>query len=123
MYHVGLNKSQLVRAKTLEDLKRKADDLMASWQETWLIKQERDTKAKVKARAQETQARSREQKIALADVRSEEAKQAIAVIENLIANALDVDPRIQWVSLKDKRQFSGLLPKNWSTRNGSPAVE
>ena len=93
VWHQGLNRSRIVRARNPEDLRRKAAELMERWEESWRLKQDRDLRASMKAQAQAMQARSKEQKIALAEERTEEARQSVVVIENLLHDALDVDPR------------------------------
>ena len=99
VWHARLNKSRVLRGNDPEELRRKADELMAQWEETWKRKQERELRAATK-----------EQKTVLAEQKTIEAEQEVQEIENLLARGIARDPRIKWELLKDKTPFSRPKP-------------
>ena len=105
VWHLRLDKSRLVRARDPEELRRKADELMAQWEKTWKSKQEREQKAAAREFARLAQARNKEQKIDLAETKTAEAVQEIQRLENILAQGIARDPRLQWEQLKSTTDF------------------
>jgi restriction system protein len=68
--HAGLNKYHVLRCKDPEVLRQKAQALLAQWEEMWKRRQE----AEAKRKAREFQARSKEEKLIVADMKTEQAE-------------------------------------------------
>jgi restriction system protein len=104
--HPGLNKYHVLRGSDPEVLRLKAQALSAQWDEMWARRQE----AEKKRLARETQARGKEQMLALAETKTQEANEAVRQLESILRHVLGTNTAIQWNRLKDHREFPKSRP-------------
>lgn len=88
--HQHLHKYQVVRGNDPDVVSHRAQALAAQWNEMWEKRKER-----------ESAARSIEEKRRIAAERTQEARQAMEQIHNVLRHALDINNTINWESLKD----------------------
>jgi restriction system protein len=105
--HPGLNKFHVLRGSDPEVLRQKAKALSAQWDEMWTRRQE----AEKKRLAREAQARGKEQMLALAETKTQEANEAIRQLEQTLAQVIGTTTEIQWDRLKDRREFPKSRPE------------
>lgn len=97
--HDGLNKFRHISGPDRAVVEEKARRQMAVWDEMW----DRRQAAEAKREAHEATAQE-------AAERTEEAREALAAIENLLRDALNRDPAFAWSSLKRKGGFRVAKP-------------
>ncbi|MBE7546622.1 MAG: restriction endonuclease [Planctomycetia bacterium] len=110
--HEGLNKYRVIRGRDRDVVEQMAETQIAAWNEMWekrqqiqINKQERED-----IRLQKTQ----EIKSNIDEVnrRTEEAKEAIEEIKNILKHTLSVNDAIDWNSLKDYTAFGKPKPNS-----------
>ncbi len=89
-----LGKERLIKDKDLSSAHRKAVDQLSKWDEQEL-----------KARIAEAKRDAKETARADAEAKDEAAKEQIGALLGILAATLDVDDRIDWDELLDKREF------------------
>lgn len=97
--HRRLHKYQVARGNDPDVVSQRALALAAQWDEMWGKRKER-----------ETAARDIEEKKRIAVERTQDARQAIAQIQNTLRHALDINDTINWESLKDTSTYSAPKP-------------
>src|SRR3989304_1476104 len=102
VWHDGLNKYRCIRGYDKEVVERKAAAQKAAWNELWERKSEQQQKALEKLQ----KVLEKKELIDEARNRSEEASEAIKVIENTLKHTLEVNDIINWEILKDNSIFS-----------------
>jgi restriction system protein len=103
--HAGLNKYHVLRCKDPEVLRQKAQALLAQWEEMWKRRQE----AEAKRKAREFQARSKEEKLIVADMKTEQAERERQQLEEILTHGISRTAESQWDRLKHNREFP--IPK------------
>lgn len=99
MLHKGLNEHKLISAPELDMLQNKANIQANKWEEKWnTIENKKQIAAQKEANAEEAQRQS------------EEAQNAVSVIDNLLIHTLSVDDTISWESLKKFDSFPNKKP-------------
>src|SRR4051812_34420495 len=111
VWHERLNKSRVLRGQNFNALKQRAQLLMNQWEAEWQSKQQRDQKAADRELARASQARSKEQKVVLAETRTAEAEEVIRRVQELLKEALGRTPGIDWGRLADKSEFAKPKPQ------------
>ena len=101
IYHKGLNEHKNLSAPEFEMLQNKANLQQEKWTEKWSKLQLKKIKVQVK-----------ELNLEGAKTRSEEAQQELQGIDNLLLHTIDIDDTIDWNSLKSKKNFNAIHPKN-----------
>ena len=104
--HAGLKKYHVLRGKDLDVLKQKARALLARWEELW----KRNEDAEAKRQARERQARTKEDKLILADTKTEQAEKDIRELENILNEGISRNIQDCWELLRDNREFSKQKP-------------
>ena len=104
--HPGLNKYHVLHSKDRAVLAEKAQALLARWEDMWNRKEE----AEVKRQAKERQARSKEDKLILADTKTEQAEKEIEQLENILKAGISRKIESYWDRLRDKREFPEAKP-------------
>jgi restriction system protein len=104
--HDGLNKYHVLRGKDREVLEQKARALVAQWNEIWQQKQA----AEEKRRARDLQARSKEQKLALAELKTGLAEKDIECLRDLLVHGIARKFDSPWNRLKDTAAFAKRVP-------------
>jgi len=108
--HDGLHKYRLIRGTDRHVVEQKARAQLLAWDEIWQKK--RTVQAARTAKEREVQ--QKDAKRSLAAERTAEAEEAISGIEQTLLRTLDVNDRIEWDSLLDKKPFptsSSVRPK------------
>jgi restriction system protein len=103
--HPGLHKHRIIRGRDSYVVEQKANLQRAAWDEQWEKKNERlSREAKVRDGKFEAEEQTRE------------ATELLEILRSILAHTLKVDDRIDWESLKNKKQFSDPKPPepNWS---------
>jgi restriction system protein len=106
--HEGLNKYHVMRGKDREVLERKARALVARWNEIWQQKQA----AEEKRRARDLQARSKEEKLALAELKTELAEKEIERLRDLLFHGITRKFESPWNRLWDATDFEKSMPSD-----------
>lgn len=91
IYHKGLKEHKLLSATEKYLLESKVNLQIQKWNERW----------------------NREVSSEGANLRTEEAQQAIEEIENLLTHTLSIDDTIQWHKLKDRKRFTEKNPEEY----------
>ncbi len=104
--HAGLNKYHVLRGKNAGVLREKARALLARWEEMWNRSQEQDAKRQ----ARERQAQSKEDKVILADIKTEQAEKEIEQLQDILGAGLSRRFDSYWDRLKDIREFPKQKP-------------
>ena len=99
--HDGLHKYRLIKGKICHVVEQKAQAQMVLWEEMWRKRLE----AEAKRAERERQTLDVQEKKDLAAERTQEAEEAIAGIEDLLAHTLNVDDMVDWDSLRDHSPF------------------
>jgi restriction system protein len=99
--HAGLKKFHVLRGKDPDALRLKAEALMAQWDDMW----ERRKEAERKRLAKEKQAQGKEQMLALAEAKTEEATNATHRLETILSSVIGTNTEILWERLKDHLAF------------------
>jgi restriction system protein len=115
--HRELNKFQVITGDNEYVVEQKARVKMADWDEMWARGQE----AEQKRIERERQARDIEQKKQLAQIRTIEAQQALAELEQTLAHTLPIDDTINWMSLKDTSEYG--VPKPQPSAKPQPPAQ
>ena len=97
--HAGLHEYKIVKGSTTREAEEKARVQLAKWDQKWQRLQQRVFEAETK-----------DQKKELASQRTEEAKQAIREIEDLLASSLKSRHAIVWEKVFDKSAFPEAPP-------------
>ena len=97
--HPGLHEFKIVRGSTRQEAEEKAHLQLAKWEEKWRKQVERMTIAS-----------SKEAKKELASLRTDEAKQAIQEVEDILTSSLSVYHPIDWDSIHDKSSYPESKP-------------
>lgn len=100
--HDGLNKYRLVRGSDRYVVEQKAAAQRAAWNEMWAKRQYAENRKEA--------IRSKEEKKALANDRTEDAQNALAALEQTLAHTLQVNDAIAWESLLDKAPYPHSRP-------------
>jgi len=100
IYHSGLNEHKLITAPERLMLSTKVDLQIKKWNEKW---ETIDAKKKI--------VEARESSLEEANLRTQEAINAIEEVENILKYTLDVDDTIDWDTLKVHDQYSIDKPK------------
>lgn len=106
--HPGLGRSRRITGKNEYVVQMKAAEQLRVWDNMWetrLAANER-TRQRI-ARQNERIARQedRQNKLRLAQERTEEAEPAVASLQGILVHALGIDHRIHWEDLKDRSSF------------------
>ena len=101
IYHKGLNEHKNLSAPEFEMLQNKANLQQKKWAEKWS-----------KLQLKKIQAQAKELNQEVAKTRSEEAQQELQSIDNLLLHTLNIDDTIDWDSLKSKKKFNAVHPKD-----------
>ena len=96
--HIGLNKYHILRSKDPKVLRQKAQALLARWEEMWKRRQE----AAAKRQAREFQARSKEEKLFVADMKTEQAEKEIAQLESILSQGISSTSAVFWSVVGDR---------------------
>jgi len=91
IYHKGLKEHKLLSAPEKYLLESKVNLQIKKWKDRW----------------------NREVNFEEANLRTEEAKQALDEIENLLKHTLSIDDTIQWHKLKDRKKFTERNPAEY----------
>ncbi|KAB2849163.1 MAG: restriction endonuclease [Ignavibacterium sp.] len=91
IYHSGLKEHRLLSAPEKYLLESKVNLQIQKWKDRW----------------------NREVSSEEANLRTDEAKQAIEEIDKLLSHTLSVDDTIQWHKLKDRKRFTEKSPKEY----------
>lgn len=86
-----LNDSKLIKAKTLSEFEIKEQKIRKRWKSQEELKRAKETIANMKLKA---------------ELQNREAENRIKEYNNILANSLDIDPKIHWDSLLDFRSYS-----------------
>ena len=100
IYHSGLNEHKLITAPEKLMLSTKVDLQIKKWNEKW---ENIDAKKKIIA--------ARESSLEEANLRTQEAVDAIEAVDNILKYTLNVDDTINWDTLKIHDQYSIEKPK------------
>jgi restriction system protein len=100
--HVGLHKYRLIKGSDKYVVEQKALAQKLTWDAIW----EKKTSADARRKAKEKIVQSKETNRELALERSEEADNAVKEIENALFHTLNLDDKIDWDTLLDRRPFS-----------------
>lgn len=92
--HEGLNKYRMITGTDPYVVEQKAEAQVATWDEQWRKKQERETALRDKA---EMRASAAEQTAA--------AQETLRALDEILAFTLTVDDRVDWEALKDRDPF------------------
>ncbi len=99
MYHEGLKEPKLVTAPEIDMLENKVNFQAQKWVEKW---------GKLESKRRITG--EKEANLEEAKTRSEEARNALEQIDNLLIHTLSIDDTVDWESLKKKESFSEIKP-------------
>jgi restriction system protein len=99
--HAGLGKYHVLRCKDPEVLRQKTLALLAQWEEMWKRRQESEAKRK----AREFQARSKEEKLIVANMKTEQAEELGRQLVDILRYGIDRATESQWDRLKDNTEF------------------
>ncbi|WP_444901477.1 restriction endonuclease [Microbulbifer sp. SSSA007] len=111
--HNGLGKYRHIRGTDRYVVEQKAAAQKATWDEMWRKKK----KAEQKRKEKEDAIRSKEQKIALAQEKTDEAVESLERLEKTLLHTLTIDDSIDWDSLLDKAPYPERKPKKPSIRS------
>ena len=89
-----LGKNRLIKSKNLYDLEQKAEEQISKWNEQ-----------EIKKRAIESTKDAKERAQAQTEEASREAQEEIESIKSILLATLDIDDRLKWASLVDKREY------------------
>ncbi len=92
--HAGLNKYRMIRGSDASVVERKAEAQLAAWEEAWERK---------KARLDSMQRRF--EGVEEANQRTREAQEALKALSDILHHTLEIDDKIDWELLKDKKAF------------------
>ncbi len=106
MNHKGLNEHKLVSAPEIDMLQNKANIQTQKWIEKW---------DKIESKRRITE--EKEANLEEAKIRSEEAKNDLERIDNLLIHTLSIDDTVDWESLKKKESFSKTKPSKPSKKS------
>ncbi len=99
--HPGLNKFQIVKGDSQEDVEQKACAKMVQWNEMW----ERSQAAECNREAKKSKANAIAEKKALADEQTIEAQRSLDTLDSILAYTLGIDDTIDWNSLKGPEKY------------------
>ncbi len=99
MFHKGLNEHKLISAPSLDILQNKANLQAQKWTDKWAVT---ESKRKV--------SEEKEANLDDATARTEEAKEALLKIDNLLIHTLSIDDTVDWNSLKNNESYSEEKP-------------
>jgi restriction system protein len=94
IWHKELNKYQVIRGDNDYVVEQKACAKMAQWDEMWKKQLERERRVQEIAKKKQ-----------LADERTAEAQETLAVLERVLTQALAIDSTVNWESLKDHTDY------------------
>ena len=106
--HEGLNKYHVMRGKDREVLEQKARALVTRWNELWQQKKA----AEEKRMAKDLQARSKEEKLALAESKTELAEKEIERLRNLLMHGITRKIESPWNRMMDTANFEKAMPSD-----------
>lgn len=112
--HQGLNKFQVVRASSKEELNQKCNAIVAQWNSQWLKKQERERRERelaTKRAAREKAIRNDEESMRLATQKSKEARLIQDKLDSILVDNL-TPLYINFDELKSHAQFLEPYPKD-----------
>lgn len=111
--HRELNKYQVVRGDNKHVVQQKARAKMAQWDEMWQRKQEAERKRE--ERAEKAQYAASQQQLAVEQ--TQEAQDALSVLEHVLSHTLSVDDTVDWESLKDYSPYAVPQPERPKSPN------
>ncbi len=116
--HEGLHKYRLIKGTDRYVVQQKAAAQVRMWDETWEKKQTAEAARERRQKAVE----EKEAKKTLAAERTSDAQEALSGIEQTLLHALDVNDRIDWDSLLDRKPFPKVFPvePKWHSIPGEP---
>ena len=116
--HNGLHKYRLIKGTDRYVVEEKAAAQRRAWDEMWERKQNAESARQTKQRAVE----EKEEKKALAAERTAEAQDVLAKIERTLLHTLEIDDKIEWDSLLDRKPFPKAPPPKpkWHPRPEEP---
>jgi restriction system protein len=97
--HPGLNKYRLIRGNEKYVVEQQAASQLAIWNETWAKKVEKEQKIQ-----------NIQQKTEMAIAVSNQAKENLSVLENILKHTLSINDAIDWNLLKDASFFKKTRP-------------
>jgi restriction system protein len=109
IYHEGFKEHKLISAPEIDMLENKTNLQVHKWIEKW-------DKLELKRKITEEKEANFEE----ANTRSEEAKNALEQIDNLLIHTLSIDDTVDWESLKKKGNFSEKKPSKKSYKEYQP---
>ncbi|MBL7649305.1 MAG: DUF4236 domain-containing protein [Candidatus Hydrogenedentes bacterium] len=105
--HEGINKFQVIKGDSQEDVEQKACAKMRQWNEIWersqILEQERS--------ARQSRANAIAEKKKLASEQTEEAQALLAELDGILIYTLGVDDTIDWASLKGPKSYPEPRPE------------
>jgi len=104
--HPELHKYRLIKGTDRYVVEQKAAAQVRTWDEMWEKKQAAEAVRETRQRA----VQEKEAKKALAAERTEEAQAILSGIEQTLLQTLNIDDRIEWDSLLDRKPFPKTLP-------------
>jgi restriction system protein len=102
----GLSKRHILRSECPTVLKRRAEVALARWEQLWNQREQKEAKLS----ARQCQARSKEEKIIVADMRTEQAEKEIALLEDTLGHGINRRTGNLWDALEDNREFAKPKP-------------
>jgi restriction system protein len=128
--HTGLGKYRVVSAADPRIARRMAELQATEWDTLWARiqakkRQVAEKRSQAESKAQEAERKKAEKAAALQQAvdRTQEAQDAIAASQNILAHTLTIDDAIDWDSLKDNRQFEKPQPKQPAIPRGPQASD
>lgn len=117
--HSGLNKFRRVSGRDAFVVEQMAKQQAERWNAEW-VKQQESLRERQHQKAQKNLVLSQEEN---ARILTLEALKQIAAAQNILADSLSVDDKIEWSSLKDSTRFSKKRPERpetaWSRGSGT----
>ncbi len=104
--HVGLGRYRRITGPDRLTAESRAQIIQAAWDRQW----QRVLDADEKHEARERAVQDRQDKKELAAERTEEAREVLREVEEILTHALTVDDRINWEAIKDRAKFSKAKP-------------
>lgn len=105
--HEGLGKYQVIRGDDKYVVEQKARAKLQQWEDMW----QRRLAAEAKRQEKQDRAIAIAQQKALAEEHTQEAQNALAELEQILAYTLSVNDKVDWEALKDRSQYTAPQPE------------
>lgn len=109
VFHDELNKYQLITGDAPSIVEQKAHYTIAQWDEMWARRSERDKRV-----------RASEDKKSEAQTRSAQAQEDLSAPESILADAVAIDHKVDWDTLKNKSDYP--VPKPEVQKLAEPSL-